>query len=63
MMKDVKFKCPDCGKEWVEKQDTDDDWFGLATDRTLCDECGKKFFQKWEQDAAYIRTDARGKWY
>lgn len=42
MKEEVKFKCPLCGKEWVEEQDTEDDWFGLATTQTLCEECSKK---------------------
>lgn len=41
MTESVKFKCPDCGKEWTEEQDTEDDWFKLATTQTLCDECSK----------------------
>jgi len=42
MKEDVKFKCPLCGNEWVEEQDTEDDWFGLATTQTLCEECSRK---------------------
>ena len=42
MTESVKFKCPNCGKEWEEEQDTEDDWFKLATTQTLCDECSKK---------------------
>jgi len=30
-MEEVKFICPECGKEWVELQDPEDDWFKLAT--------------------------------
>ena len=45
-MKEVKFICPSCGKEWVEEQDTNDDWFRLATRQTLCEECGKKAIRK-----------------
>ena len=46
MTEEVKFKCPLCGKEWVEEQDTEDDWFGLATTQTLCEECSKELVKK-----------------
>ena len=46
MKEDVKFTCPLCGKEWIEEQDTNDEWFRLATTRTLCEECGKKAIRK-----------------
>ena len=46
MIKEVKFTCPDCGKEWVEKQDTEDEWFGLATTQTLCDECAEGYLER-----------------
>ena len=42
MKEEVVFICPVCGKEWVEEQDANDDWFRLATTQTLCEECGKK---------------------
>ena len=42
MTEEVKFKCPNCGKEWIEEQDTEDDWFRLATTQTLCEECSKE---------------------
>ena len=41
MIELVKFTCPDCGKEWTEEQDTEDYWFGLATQNTLCEDCAK----------------------
>jgi predicted RNA-binding Zn-ribbon protein involved in translation (DUF1610 family) len=51
MEQEVKFKCPICGKEWVEMQEEDDEWFGLATLITLCTECGdkeiKRMIQEW----------------
>ena len=46
MKEEVKFICPVCGKEWIEEQDKDDDWFRLATTQTLCEECGKKAISK-----------------
>ena len=46
MLKEVKFTCPDCGKEWVEKQDTEDEFFGVATTQTLCDECAKGYLER-----------------
>ena len=46
MKEDVKFICPLCGKEWVEEQDTNDEWFRLATMQTLCEECSKKAIRK-----------------
>ena len=42
----VKFTCPLCGKDWVEEQDTTDEWYHLATKQTLCEECGKKAIKK-----------------
>ncbi len=42
MKEAVKFRCPACGAEWVEMMDREDEWFGLATDRTLCGACGKR---------------------
>lgn len=45
MTEEVKFKCPICGKEWIEEQDTEDDWFRLATIQTLCEECCKKIIK------------------
>ena len=41
MIQLVNFICPDCGKMWIEEQDTEDDWFGLATKQTLCEDCAK----------------------
>lgn len=46
MIKEVKFTCPDCGKEWVEEQDTEDEWFNLATTQTLCDECAEDYLER-----------------
>ena len=42
MTEEVKFTCPMCGKEWTEEQDTEDDWFKLGTNQTLCKECSRK---------------------
>lgn len=46
MTEKVKFKCPNCGKEWIEEQDTEDDWFRLATTQTLCEECSKEIIKE-----------------
>ena len=63
MEQEVKFKCPICGKEWVEMQEEDDEWFGLATLITLCTECGdkeiKRMIQEWGNLNASIHTVTR----
>ena len=41
MIQLVNFICPNCRKMWIEEQDTEDDWFGLATKLTLCEDCAK----------------------
>lgn len=38
---EVEFTCPICGVQWSEWQNPDDDWFGLATNQTLCPNCGE----------------------
>ena len=46
MTEEVKFTCPMCGKEWIEEQDTKDDWFRLGTKQTLCAECSNREIKK-----------------
>ena len=46
MLKEVKFICPNCDKEWVEKQDTEDEFFGVATTQTLCDACAEGYLER-----------------
>ena len=46
MTEEVKFTCPICGKEWIEEQDTEDDWFRLGTKQTLCVECSNREIRK-----------------
>ena len=38
----VTFTCPQCGKVWIEEQDVNDEWFKLATNKTLCAKCGEE---------------------
>ena len=56
MTKEVKFKCPECGSEWVEEQDTEDEWFGLATKQTLCTECSRKAMERIRNNNAAKET-------
>lgn len=46
MTEPVKFTCPECGMQWIEEQDPEDDWFKLATKQTLCDVCGTKAIKR-----------------
>ena len=46
MLKEVKFICSNCDKEWVEKQDTEDEFFGVATTQTLCAECAEGYLER-----------------
>lgn len=50
MIKEVKFRCPECGIEWNEEQDTEDEWFGLGTANTLCEECGRQAIARLKEE-------------
>ena len=43
-----------CGKEWIEKQDTKDDWFRLGTKQTLCAECSNIEIRKIKESQQWI---------
>lgn len=46
----VEYTCPECGVQWIEWQNPDDDWFKLGTQETLCVNCGKKVMKRIEQE-------------
>ena len=50
-LKQVEYTCPQCGVQWTEWENLNDDWFGLGTDQTLCVNCGqevmKRIIENW----------------
>ena len=60
----VQFTCPQCGTQWTEMQDPEDDWFKLATHQTLCAKCGKAAIEKikgeWENEVLSGRPRSHG---
>ena len=56
----VHFICPQCGAHWDEYQESNDEWYKLATRQTLCEDCGRKAIEdvlkRMEKQREYLSS-------